>query len=153
MEDIDAQLADEGKGPYQNVFIQECEWMNLLLNEIRRSLHELNLGFRGELTMSDAMDDLMTALFMDRVPAGWAKLAWPSQRSLGAWQGDFVRRLGQLTEWRGNPSEIPKVTWLSGMVNPQSFLTAIKQVTAQRIGAELDKLVIQTDVQKKQAGE
>ena len=35
------------------------------------------------------------------------------------------------------------------MVNPQSFLTAIKQVTAQRIGAELDKLVIQTDVQKK----
>ena len=67
MEDIDAQL--EEKGPYQNVFIQECEWMNLLLNEIRRSLVELNLGFAGELTMSDAMDGLLTSLFLDKVSA------------------------------------------------------------------------------------
>ncbi len=30
--------------------------MNTLLIEIKRSLHELNLGFAGELTMSDNME-------------------------------------------------------------------------------------------------
>jgi len=146
MEDVEAQL--EEKGPYQNVFIQECEWMNALLGEIRRSLTELNLGFAGELTMSDAMDALMNSLFLDRIPDGWNNLAWPSQRSLAPWLANFSQRIVQLQGWVGAPSEIPKVTWLSGLVNPQSFLTAIKQVTAQAIGAELDKLVVQTDVTK-----
>merc|ERR1711900_89728 len=45
--------------------------------------------------------------------------------------------------------EIPRVTWLSGLVNPQSFLTAICQVTAQKNQWELDKLVTQTEVSKK----
>jgi dynein heavy chain len=147
MDDIDAQL--EEKGPYQNVFIQECTWMNLLLNEIRRSLVELNLGFAGELTMSDSMDNLMTSLFLDKIPEGWHAIAWPSQRNLGQWLINFNLRIAQITDWTTNPSGIPKVTWLSGMVNPQSFLTAIKQVTAQNMGAELDKLCIQTDITKK----
>ncbi len=46
-----------------------------------------------------------------------------------------------------------QVVWLSGMINPQSFLTAIAQQTAQRTSQELDKLVIQTDVTKRMAGE
>merc|ERR1719231_286238 len=48
----------------------------------------------------------------------------------------------------GNPMELPKVTWISGLVNPQSFLTAISQVTAQRNMWELDKLCTFTDVRK-----
>merc|ERR1712216_1082078 len=51
----------------------------------------------------------------------------------------------------GNPMEIPKVTWLSGLVNPQLFLTAINQVAAQKDKSELDKLVSVTDVTKKMA--
>lgn len=42
-----------------------------------------------------------------------------------------------------------QVTWLSGLYNPQSFLTAICQVTAQKNQWELDKLVTWTDVTKK----
>ena len=57
-------------------------------------------------------------------------------------------RLDQLNEWLNNPAEIPKVTWISGMVNPQSFLTAIAQVAAQRNQWELDKLVTFTEVTK-----
>ena len=33
------------QGPFKNVFIQECEAMELLLQEIKRSLNELNMGF------------------------------------------------------------------------------------------------------------
>jgi dynein heavy chain len=42
------------------------------------------------------------------------------------------------------------VTWLSGLVNPQSFLTAICQVYAQKNKSELDKLVTFTEVTKRQ---
>ena len=135
-------------GPYQNVFIQEMDIMNVLLAEIKRSIKELQLGFAGELTMSEPMEDLMMSLYMDRVPATWAKRAWPSNKPLGPWTKNFSDRLVQLEEWSNNPSEIPTVTWISGLVNPTSFLTAICQVTAQKNQWELDKLVTFTRVTK-----
>lgn len=36
----------EERTPYQVVALQECERMNLLTQEIRRSLRELNLGLK-----------------------------------------------------------------------------------------------------------
>jgi dynein heavy chain len=36
----------EEKTPYTVVAIQECERMNMLTNEIRRTLKELNLGLK-----------------------------------------------------------------------------------------------------------
>jgi dynein heavy chain, axonemal len=36
----------EEKSPYTIVAIQECERMNILTTEIRRSLSELNLGLK-----------------------------------------------------------------------------------------------------------
>jgi dynein heavy chain len=136
-------------GPYQNVFLQECERMNALLFEITRSLAELDLGFRGELTMSQAMEDLQAALVLDRVAPSWARRAYPSLRPLGLWLPNLQARLAQLQEWTGAPGDIPTVTWLPGLFNPQSFLTAIMQVTAQTQGLELDKLAISTEVTKK----
>merc|ERR1712167_89154 len=123
--------------------------MNKLLAELKRSLEELKLGFSGDLTMSDAVDTLKNSLYLERVPGTWAKRAWPSLRGLNAWLFDFSMRLAQLEEWQNNPAEIPKVTWLSGLANPQSFLTAICQVTAQANKWELDKLVTWTDPSKK----
>lgn len=146
-EDIARSL--EEQGPYQNVFLQEMDVMNILITEMIRSLKELILGFAGELTMSDAMDTLKTSLYLDRIPPTWQKRAWPSLRTLTTWLSDFILRLVQLEEWCNNPSDIPKVTWLSGLYNPQSFLTAICQVTAQKNSWELDKLVTWTDVTKK----
>jgi len=146
VEDLARSLDDVG--PYQNVFMQEMDWMNRLLAEIVRTLKELQLGFAGELTMSDAMEALQDALFLDSVPGAWAKLAWPSQMALGMWLNNFSARLAQLEDWMGNPLDLPSVTWLSGLVNPQSFLTAICQVAAQKNSWELDKLVSFTDVTK-----
>ena len=137
------------QGPYQNVFLQEMDVMNVLLTEVKRSIKELQLGFAGELTMSDGMENLMKSLYMDRVPDTWSKKSWPSTRSLASWTSNFSDRLVQLEEWSNNPSEIPKVTWLSGLVNPTSFLTAICQVAAQKNHWELDKLVTFTDVTKR----
>merc|ERR1711988_1583097 len=99
--------------------------------------------------MSDDMETLQRSLTMDRVPPKWSGISWPSRRTLTPWLFDMQQRLEQLVEWTGNPIEIPMVTWLSGLITPQSFLTAICQVTAQKNQLELDKLLIQTDVTKK----
>jgi len=138
----------EAQGPYQNVLLQEMSVMNVLLAEIRRSLKELTLGFKGELTMSDKMESLMNSLFMDGIPDGWAKISWPSKRGLQSWVANFQDRLQELDDWCGNPMEPLKVTWVSGFVNPQAFITAILQVAAQKNKWELDKLVTMTDVLK-----
>ena len=44
MAEIMAKAAE--KTPYVVVAAQECEWMNLLTHEVRRSLKELNLGLK-----------------------------------------------------------------------------------------------------------
>jgi dynein heavy chain len=140
-------------GPFQNVILQECERMNGLVGEVVRSLAELDLGFKGDLTVSDAMEELANALYLDRVPKRWEQLAYPSLRSLSAWITDLVNRISQLNDWVASPVETPVVTWLPGLFNPPSFLTAIMQIVAQAQSLELDKLTLITDVTKKIAPE
>lgn len=140
-------------GPFQNVVLQECERMNNLVFEIVRSLVELDLGFKGDLTVSEAMEDLANALYLDRVPKRWESLAYPSLRSLGSWLLDLQNRINQLNDWSNNPLDTPVVTWLPGLFNPQSFLTAIMQITAQANSLELDKLTLLTEVTKRMSPE
>merc|ERR1711871_1344166 len=147
-EELKELIGDE-KNPFQNVFLQECTQMNCLTKEIIGSLNELNQGFAGELTMSDSMESLMNDIVAGLVPASWAKLAWPSRRNLNTWLNDLENRLGQLNGWVQNPEQVPNVVWIAGLINPQSFLTAIMQQAAQLNSWELDKLYIQTDVTKK----
>ena len=44
--------------------------MNVLLGAMRRTLVELDLGLKGDLTMSEPMEKLMYSLASDQVPAG-----------------------------------------------------------------------------------
>ena len=57
----------EERTPYVIVCFQECERMNILTAEMRRSLKELDLGLKGELTITSDMEDLSNALFFDQV--------------------------------------------------------------------------------------
>lgn len=123
--------------------------MNMLITEMMRSLKELELGLTGELQMSPKMEDLMNNLFLDRVPPTWAKMAYPSLKGLGTWINNLMDRAGQLQNWTEEPTQIPNVTNVSFMFNPQSFLTAIMQKTAQMQKLELDKLGIFTEVTRK----
>ncbi|KAH0621501.1 hypothetical protein JD844_022871 [Phrynosoma platyrhinos] len=83
MADITSKTAE--RSPYILVCFQECERMNILIHEIRRSLKELDLGLKGELAISAEMEQLQTALFFDNLPDTWMKLAYPSTYSLTQW--------------------------------------------------------------------
>ena len=143
MEDIRGRV-DEFT-PYVMVAIQESERMNMLLAEIKRSLAELDLGLRGDLTMTEPMERLMKSLATDAVPGSWRNLAYPSLSPLGSWLQNLLQRVQQLIEWTADLG-VPKVVWLSGLFNPQSFLTAVMQTTARRNDWPLDKTVVLTEV-------
>ncbi|XP_031759446.1 dynein heavy chain 11, axonemal [Xenopus tropicalis] len=136
------------RSPYILVCFQECERMNILTQEIRRSLKELNLGLKGELTISSDMEALQSSLFYDSVPDTWAKLAYPSSFSLGQWINDLLLRCRELDTWTQD-LVLPAVVWLSGLFNPQSFLTAIMQSMARKNEWPLDKMCLTVDVTKK----
>ncbi|XP_075889814.1 dynein axonemal heavy chain 9 isoform X2 [Nelusetta ayraudi] len=138
----------EERTPYQVVALQECERMNFLTREIRRSLQELSLGLKGELTMTSDMENLQTAIFLDMVPDGWTKRAYPSMSGLTLWFTDLLARIKELESWSAD-FVLPSSVWLAGFFNPQSFLTAIMQATARRNEWPLDRMCLQCDVTKK----
>eukprot|EP00928_Gymnodinium_smaydae_P023763 TRINITY_DN1947_c0_g1_i2.p1 TRINITY_DN1947_c0_g1~~TRINITY_DN1947_c0_g1_i2.p1 ORF type:complete len:4562 (+),score=1174.36 TRINITY_DN1947_c0_g1_i2:66-13751(+) len=148
-EDVSRAMSDEEKGPYQFVFLQECDYMNGLVYEMVRGLQELQLGFKGELTMSEVMEDMANCLFNEKLPMWWVKLGFASTRPLRSWRLNLQERCVQLDDWINDPLNIPKVVDVSKLFNPQSFLTAIKQLCCQLQGLELDKLQVFTDVTKK----
>lgn len=144
------------KGPYQNVFVQEIEYMTILLTEIARSVDAIDQGIKGLLTVSEQMEATMDALVNNRIPASWSYLAYPSRRGLEGWIVNLLQRIEQLNLFRDDPLNLPKVIMVSRFFNPQSYLTAIKQVVAATANAkggaaivELNKLYIQTDITKK----
>uniref|UniRef100_A0A8C4GZ62 Dynein heavy chain 9, axonemal n=1 Tax=Dicentrarchus labrax TaxID=13489 RepID=A0A8C4GZ62_DICLA len=138
----------EERTPYQVVALQECERMNLLTQEIRRSLRELSLGLKGELTMTTDMENLQNAIFLDMVPDSWTKRAYPSMSGLTLWFTDLLARIKELEAWSAD-FVLPSVVWLAGFFNPQSFLTAIMQAMARRNEWPLDRMCLQCDVTKK----
>ncbi|XP_068180103.1 dynein axonemal heavy chain 11 [Antennarius striatus] len=136
------------RSPYIIVCFQECERMNILLAEIRKSLHELDLGLKGELTFSSRMETLQSALFTDSVPDSWARLAYPSSKALAQWFTDLMCSCRELDSWTQD-LVLPAVVWLSGLFNPQSFLTAVLQSISRKNQWPLDKVTLTVEVTKK----
>lgn len=101
------------------------------------------------MTISEAMERIIEALSLNRVPVVWNNLAYPSKRGLASWLNNLVKRIDQLNQFKDEPTTIPKVVMISRFFNPQSFLTAIKQVVGRAKEQELNKLYIATEVTKK----
>lgn len=67
--------------------------MNTLVETMKMGLNELRLGLKGDLTMNDAMETLMRSLHADKIPGIWAKVAYPSLKSLSPWLKDLELRI------------------------------------------------------------
>ena len=120
----------------------------MLTKEMRRSLKELDLGLKGELTITNDMEDLGNSLFFDQVPPSWSKRAYASLNGLSNWYADLILRIKELEAWTSDFS-LPASVWLPGFFNPQSFLTAIMQSTARKNELPLDKMSLACEVTKK----
>ncbi|XP_054000578.1 dynein beta chain, ciliary-like [Hylaeus anthracinus] len=138
----------EDRTPFVTVALQECERMNILCDELKRSLRELDLGLKGELTINAEMEDLQNYIMIDGVPPSWTKKAYPSDLGLNSWFADMLNRINELSNWTAD-FNLPSSIWLGGFFNPQSFLTAIMQQTARRNEWPLDKMCLNCEVTRK----
>jgi dynein heavy chain len=145
-------LLEGESSPYVMVAIQECQRMNGLMNEIKRSLIELEKGLKGQLNISQPMEDLITAISLNEWPGRnpfsaceWEKKAWPCMKNMMAEFADMLLRIDQLKTWSSD-LVTPYSLWLPGLFNPTSYLTAVMQVTARRTGMPLDQMTTETYV-------
>jgi dynein heavy chain, axonemal len=150
-ERAESELSTE-EAPYIIVVMQECTAMNVLLSEMRRSIDELQKGLDGALNMTDAMEDLASALSIKQVPGrnpfhkcSWETLAWWSKKTLTSWYLDLQLRVNQLVKWSMQLKR-PFCVWLSGLFNPASFNTAIMQATSRAHNLPLDNMTVETNI-------
>ena len=68
-------LRCEERTPFIIVCFQECERMNILTGEMKRSLRELDFGLKGELTITTPMEELSNSLYFDQVHISQNKIS------------------------------------------------------------------------------
>jgi len=134
----------EAPSPTEVVLLQELERWNFLVQSMKNSLVDLRRALKGEIGMSEALDELATSLFNGYLPAMWRRLCPETQKGLASWMEHFRRRLDQYKHWIENGE--PKVIWLSGLHIPESYLTALVQAACRAKNWPLDKSVIYTKV-------
>uniref|UniRef100_H9GBB4 Dynein axonemal heavy chain 11 n=1 Tax=Anolis carolinensis TaxID=28377 RepID=H9GBB4_ANOCA len=137
MTDITSKTAE--RSPYTLVCFQECERMNILIHEIRRSLQELDLGLK-------VCSHLLS--FFDNLPDTWMKLYSFLSFLVLPGYNDLLLRCRELDSWAQDLA-LPSIVWISGFFNPQSFLTAVMQSLAHKNEWPLDKMRRTVDVTKK----
>ncbi|CAK9037426.1 unnamed protein product [Durusdinium trenchii] len=130
MIDIRGRLKEEDYTPFIIVSLQEADRVNALLDQIRSSLLELELGISGALNVTEKMEMLSADLQSNKVNALWAEKAYPSLKALSAWFADLVLRHEQVVEWTAQ--KLLKSIWISGLFNSMSFLTSNMQAVAAR---------------------
>ena len=90
---------------WSNIFLRmECLSLSIgLISEIRRSLVELDKGMKGQLNMSQPMEDLIKAIGINQWPGRnpfsqcrWESKAWPSMKNLISEFADMLLRIQQV---------------------------------------------------------
>jgi dynein heavy chain len=110
------------------------------------TLLDLKRAIKGEIGMSQALDELGQNLFNGFLPTAWIKLAPQTEKPLGSWMEHYMRRFDQYKDWNDNGD--PVCFWLSGLHIPESLLSSLVQMCSRRKGWALDKSTLYTDVTK-----
>ena len=88
------------------VLLHEIERFNNLLKKMKNSMIDLQKAIKGEIVMSQELDDMYSAILKFQVPLNWKKVSYPSLKPLSSWVSDLKERVSFMEEWlkRGNPS-------------------------------------------------
>jgi dynein heavy chain len=130
--------------PCQIVLLQELERFNILVETMQQSLKELGRALKGEIGMSQKLDELANSLYNGQLPSMWRSLAPETLKNLGDWMTHFEKRYQQYSSWVKQGE--PVVMWLSGLHIPEAYLTALVQTTCRKNGWPLDRSTLYTGV-------
>ncbi|KAI4900024.1 hypothetical protein NFI96_023292, partial [Prochilodus magdalenae] len=125
---------------------QEIDRMQNIISCVGSTLTDLKLAIDGTIIMSEDLRDALDSMYDARVPKLWQRSSWESA-TLGFWFTELLERNQQFHSWtfHGRPHQF----WLTGLFNPQGFLTAMRQETTRMNlakGWTLDTVVLLNDV-------
>ncbi|XP_031643456.1 dynein heavy chain 6, axonemal [Oncorhynchus kisutch] len=97
---------------------QEIDRFNYLLCVVRSSLLSFSASIRGEVLMSEALEEVYTALLTMIVPSDWKHCSYESCMALGSWIQDLEQRVWFFRAWADNIkiNLIEKIPIISGGV-------------------------------------
>ncbi|XP_037661714.1 dynein heavy chain 14, axonemal [Choloepus didactylus] len=99
---------------------QEIERFYKLLFVIHKSLEDLQFAIKGEVILTQELEEIYDSLLERRVPALWQKYSYKSCKPLSSWINDLIQRLNFFNTWA-------KMAYTAIHHRHMRFLTAWKQ--------------------------
>ena len=93
------KFGGETISPTSVVLLQELDRFNNLTITMSRSLTTLRRALKGEVGMSNELDDLSRALYNGQLPPMWRRLAPATKKNLANWMNHFLRRNQLYSGW------------------------------------------------------
>ncbi|KAL2642111.1 hypothetical protein R1flu_009698 [Riccia fluitans] len=119
-----------------SVLVQEMVRFNRLTSVIRSSLNTLRKALKGKVVMSPDMEALAQSIFIDRMPAMWAAISYPTTKPLKSYHGELLLRLQMLGGWMEHGA--PVKFWMGGFFFTHAFLTGVLQNFARKYTIPID---------------
>jgi dynein heavy chain len=146
---------DKGFQAPLNIFLfQELQRMQRVIQIVRTNLTNLVMAIDGTVVMTPELMEDLNMIYDARIPRSWThdpsgvEISWLVP-NLGGWFTGLIDRVQQLSTWLEHGRGAMKAYWLTGFLNPQGFLTAMRQeVTRQHKKDQwaLDDVVTHTQV-------
>lgn len=110
--------------PLNIVLVQEVQRYNNLVERIRTTLTELELGIQGLALISPELERMMGQFSENRVPDQWA-FAYFSTKPLSGWKEDLGKRYDFFRDWVTTGA--PTAFWIGAFTFPTGFTTSLLQ--------------------------
>eukprot|EP01017_Pseudomicrothorax_dubius_P009127 TRINITY_DN13053_c0_g1_i2.p1 TRINITY_DN13053_c0_g1~~TRINITY_DN13053_c0_g1_i2.p1 ORF type:complete len:479 (+),score=138.16 TRINITY_DN13053_c0_g1_i2:141-1577(+) len=138
VEDVSKKYPTQYEESMNTVLVQEVIRYNRLLSVMKSSLIDVKKALKGEVVMSEELENLANSLYNNQVPKMWEAKGFLSLKPLASWIEDLNERIEFLTEWINKGT--PVFFWISRFFFPQAFITGTLQNYARKHVIAIDRL-------------
>jgi dynein heavy chain len=107
------------------VLHMELGKMNRLMNKIRSTCTDLQKAVKGLVVFSSELESISQALLVNKIPAAWLGVSYPSLKPALSYFDDFLERFKFFDTWV--KEDRPLVYWFSAFFFQQALLTGAMQ--------------------------
>jgi len=118
------------------VVCQELQRFNKLITRVRQSLVDLQKAVKGLVVMSTDLEGVMNAMLINKLPAFWEKVSYPSLKPLSSYIAELLERLNFFQTWVDEGP--PMVFSMPYFFFVQAFMTGALQNYARKYTIPID---------------
>lgn len=127
--------------PLNIVLQQEVERYQSIIELVSADLGALVLGLKGDVAITPYLENLLSNIELNTVPAVWAK-GYFTMKPLSNWFDDLGQRYAFFNDWA--TGRAPYVFWIGAFTFPTGFTTCLLQKYARKANsAPIDQLTFE----------